>query len=239
METDKLISLKPHRNYKATLFSSVVLVLYIITYALMIKSNLRTGPIPTFNNIDPFFVLVIVLWVLIIISIIWAYRIAKKTGREPVLWVFLGIITGPIALLIISLKDYKVDNSELNEVVKKTRNEFKEELAQDRRNGLDTGHENRLEEKYDQLLNDRVADIITKNKVGILQGLVDNGIIDKNTDIKEKERLIRFMEHNKINDTEVEKWSPDWLDDENVCPACGAQLHKNSLNCLNCGLKIK
>ena len=221
------------------MFSSVVLVLYIITNALMIKSNLRTGAAPTFNNIDPFYMLVIVLWVLIIISIIWTYRIAKQTGREPGLWFFLGVFTGPIALLIISLKDYKVDNSELNEVVRKTRKEFKEASAQERRNGLDTGHENRLEEKYNQILNDRTADTITKNKVGILKGLVDNGIIDKNIDITEKERLIRFMEHNKTKDTEVENWSPDWLDDENICPACGAQLYINSNNCLNCGLKIK
>ncbi len=47
----------------------------------------------------------IILWILIIISIVWSYKIAKQTGREPALWIIIGFMSGPVGLLIISLKD--------------------------------------------------------------------------------------------------------------------------------------
>ena len=109
METNKLISLRPHRNYKATIYSSAVLILYIITYVLMIKNFFNTGVIPTFNDIDIIQILAIALWMLIIISIVWSYKIAKHTGREPGLWIFLGFIIGPIALLVISAYSGDID----------------------------------------------------------------------------------------------------------------------------------
>jgi hypothetical protein len=205
----------------------------------MIKSFYNAESIQKFNGIDIFQILAIALWVLYIISIVWSYKIAKRTGREPGLWIFLGFIIGPIALLIISLKDYNIDNPELERTIKKTRKEFKDELDKEKKNRLDTEIKDKLEEKYKKRLNERAVEIITKDKVGTLQNLVDNGVIDKNTDIKEKERLIKFIEQNKIKDTEVENWSPEWVDDESVCPACGSQLDKSSNNCLNCGLRIK
>lgn len=239
METNRLISLKAHKNYNATIYSSVVLILFIITYVLMIKNFINTDGISTFNDIDIIQILANALWVLIIISIVWSYKIAKQTGREPGLWIFLGFITGPIALLIISLKDYNIENPELETAIKITRKEFKDELNKEKRNNPDTEIKDKLEEKYNQRLNERAVDIITKDKVGTLQNLVDNGVIDKNTDIKEKERLIKFIEQNKFKDTEVENWSLEWVDDESVCPACGTPLDKSSNNCLNCGLRIK
>jgi len=237
MEINKLISLKPHRNYKATVYSIAVLALYIFAYALMVKRTFKNNSIPTFDDFDIFEILVITLWFLIIISIVWSYRIAKQTGREPATWIVIGFFAGPIGLLILSLKDYKIKNDELLHAIKMTRQEYVKELRSNRNKDSDfvTG----LEQKYHQLLTERSAEIITKEKVETLKELVENGVIDPDTDLKEKERIIKFVELNKIKDSEIEKWNPEWIDDTSICPACGAKLDKESNNCLNCGLRIK
>jgi len=142
-----LISLKPHRNYKATIYALVVFALYVAVYSIMIKYSFKSSSIPTYNDIDIFQILVISLWLLIVVSIVWSYKIAKQTGREPAIWVMIGIFTGLIGLLIIEL--------------------------------------------------------------------------------------------NKLKDTEIENWNPEWITNENICPACGTRIDKKSNNCLNCGLRIK
>lgn len=239
METSKLISLKPPRNLKATIYSILVLILYVYTYSLMFKHSLESGSIPKYNDFDIFQILITTLWFLIIISIVWSYKIAKQTGRETSTWIIIGLFTGPIGLLIISLKDYKIKNHEILSTIKKTRLEYKQELEKTIKSENRQEYNREVEQKYNQLLITRTAEIITKEKVETLKELIDNGVIDKNTDLKEKERIIKFVELNKIEDSEIENWNPDWIENDNLCPACGNLLDMKSNNCLNCGLKIK
>ena len=239
MEINRLISLQPHRNLKAAIYSIVVLTLYVFVYLLMIERLFTSSSLPTYNDIDIFDVIIITLWFLIIISIVWTYKIAKQTGREPGLWIFIGFISGPIGLLIISLKDYKIKNTELLNAIKKTRLEYKQELKKTVNTKINPEYLIELEKKYHHLLSERSVEIITKEKVVSLKELIDNGIIDKNTDLKDKERIIGFVERNKIIDSEIENWNPEWIEDDDLCPACGSPLDKRSNTCLNCGLRIK
>jgi hypothetical protein len=191
------------------------------------------------NDIDIFQVLIITLWFLVIISVVWSYRIAKQTGREPVIWILVGLVAGPIGLLIISLKDYNIKNAELLNTIKKTRFEYKQELKETNNTEVSPEYLMELEQKYHHLLTERSVEIITKEKVVTLKELIDSGVIDKNTDLKEKERILRFVELNKIKDSEIENWNPEWIEDDNICPACGNLLETKLNNCLNCGLRIK
>jgi putative exporter of polyketide antibiotics len=45
-----------------------------------------------------FFILAAVVWV---VCAIYCYQMAPKFGRNPITWVILGIIFGPIALMIL------------------------------------------------------------------------------------------------------------------------------------------
>ena len=83
------------------------------------------------------------------------------------------------------------------------------------------------------------AEIMTKEKMEIVKELVDRGVISKETDLKEKERVIKLIEQNKIQDKELSEWNPNWVKNESLCPACGTPIDSNSDYCLNCGLKLK
>ena len=193
----------------------------------------------TFNESKYFEILFIILWFLTIVSIVWSYKIAKKTGHEPGTWIIIGLLIGPIGLLIISLKDYKIKNEELLEIIKKTRNEYQTELRKKRSNSKSTEYELKLEQRYNKILIERTVKILTKEKIEIIKELVDRGIINKETDLKEKERIIKLTEQNKFKENELSEWNPDWIDNENLCPACGTPIDSKSDYCLNCGLKLK
>ena len=236
MEINKLISLKPHRNYKALIFSLVVLTLNVFLYILMIKQSVNK-PGQLLNNSKHFEILFLGFWFLTIISIVWSYKIAKQTGREPGIWVIIGLFAGAFGLLIISLKDYKIKNETLLKIIKKTRKEYQNELKKKGNNNPE--YKSELEQKYNQILIDRTAEVLTKEKMEIVKELVDRGVISKETDLKEKERVIKRIEQNKIQDKELLEWNPDWVENERLCPACGTTIDSNSDYCLNCGLKLK
>lgn len=233
------IFLKPHRNYKAAIYSIIIIALFFILNAVMIQEFIERKSIPAFYEVDLTQVLFIFLWFLSLISIVWTYNISKKTGRESGMWIILGLMTGPLALLIISFKDYKIRNFELAYIIKKTRLEYNQALKQAMQVKNNPESLQDLEQKYTQLLKERAVEIITKEKLGTLKELIDNGVINKDTDLNEKERLIKIVELNKINDTDIEEWNPDWAENDDLCPACGNSLDIYSNTCLNCGLKIK
>lgn len=230
----KLISLKPYRNYWATAFAIIILFSILFLYYIFIRGVINND----LNKIIELYGIVpSILSIALLIALIWSYRIAKQTGREPSVWIFIGIFLGPIGLLILSLKDYKINNLDLAEIVRKTRIEYKNELKES--HNLNNGLAQDLELKYSKILFDRTSQIITKEKLKVLKDFIDDGVIDDKIDVKEKERLINLIEKNKLIDSELENWSPEWAENEMICPACGYPVQDGSNICLGCGLRLK
>ncbi len=236
-----MISIIPYKNVNATIYSIIVLILIILVYVLTFNS-MQSDDFDL-SSFDFYNVLFTCIWILFILSIVWSYKIAKQTGRDPSLWIFIGIFIGPLALLILSLKDYYIKNPTLRDEIIRTRLEYKKELNNTeeiktvRQDNKSLKRE--LLNKYQNILVERSAKILTQDKLDTLKELLDNGIINSKIDLTKKKRLIEIIEYNRLKDVDVVNWNPEWLDDESVCPACGTKLDKNSENCLNCGLKVK
>lgn len=231
MELSNLINLKPYRNLSATFYALFILIflISIIMFEYYFNNLNRSTVVSLFNTFY------IILWILILLSIIWTYKIAKRTGRNSGLWVFLGLIFGPIPLLFISLMDYKIDNPMILNIIYQIRKDYKNEI--NNKSGFESAQA--IENKYNVILKEEVAKIFTIEKVSALKELIDIGVIDNNVDIKDKERIIGIIEHNKLNDSETINWTQEWNNNENLCPACGQQIDKESTFCLNCGLRVK
>ncbi len=238
-----LISIKPYRNVEATIFSLFVLVLLLGVYIFTFWSFFNSGNIKTLQHEMFTPVFVVILWLLIIASIIWSYKVAKQTGREPALWIIIGLIAGSIGLLILSLKDYNIKNLKIKSIILTTRTEFKEKLN----NELDTVTNKDLKNKkrqeitqdFQRLLLERCSKEFTFVKVELLKEMVDKGILNKDTDLEDKARIIEKMESYKMTDSDRINWKHEWVENELICPACGTELDEESNNCLDCGLKVK
>ncbi len=243
MINKELISIVRYRNIKATIYGLFVLVLFIGVNIFMINSISNGNDIRNIQRENITQTYMIVLWILIIISIVWSYKIAKQTGREPVLWVVIGLMAGSIGLLIISLKDYYIKDIKIQNIIITTRQEFKEKLKRElgRIKDKELKKKKRFEitQEFQKLLVERCSKEITDEKVKVLKELVDKGIIDKNTDLTEKARIIEKMNSLKMTSSDEINWEKEWIENESVCPACGAELEENSDYCLDCGLKIK
>lgn len=239
----ELISIEPYRNLKATVYSLFVLILFIGLYIFLFRSITNVNDIRIIqreNIVQAYF---IVLWLLIIVAIVWSYKVAKQTGREPALWIIIGLMAGPIGLLILSLKDYYIKDFKIKNIIITTRQEFKEKLKSE----LDIIHDKKFKNRkrleitkeFQDLLVEKCSREFTYEKVEILKELVDKGIIDKNTDLTEKARILEKMDSFKMTSSDEIKWKKEWTDNESVCPACGTEMEEKSDYCLNCGLKIK
>jgi len=239
----ELISIEPYRNLKATVYSLFVLILFIGLYIFLFRSITNVNDIRIIqreNIVQAYF---IVLWLLIIVAIVWSYKVAKQTGREPALWIIIGLMAGPIGLLILSLKDYYIKDFKIKNIIITTRQEFKEKLKSELDIIQDKEFKNRkrheITKEFQDLLVEKCSREFTYEKVEILKELVDKGIIDKNTDLTEKARILEKMDSFKMTSSDEIKWKKEWTDNESVCPACGTEMEEKSDYCLNCGLKIK
>ncbi len=239
----ELISIEPYRNLKATVYSLFVLILFVGLYVIMFNSIIIGNDIKTIQRETIFQAYMMIIWILIIGSIVWSYKIAKQTGREPALWIIIGFMAGSIGLLIISLKDYYIKDFKIKNIIITTRQEFKEKLKSELGTIQDKELKNkkRLEitQEFQKLLTEKCSKEFTYEKVEMLKELVDKGIIDKNTDLTEKARIIEKMDSFKMISSDEINWKKEWTDNESVCPACGTELEEKPEYCLNCGLKIK
>lgn len=239
----ELISIIPYRNVKATTFSLFVLALYIGLHIIMFRYLFNGNDILTIQNDRFIQAYMIILWFLIIGSIIWSYKVAKQTGREPVLWILIGFIAGPIGLLILSFKDYSIKDFKVKDIVLKTRIEYKAKLIKELSviSEKEKKHKRKDEitQEYQVLLNNWCSKVITAEKIDLLEDLAEKGIIDPNIDIAEKARLLEKIESYKLKGSEKIDWKVEWTENESLCPACGTEIEKALNNCFNCGLKLK
>jgi hypothetical protein len=243
MKNKDLISILPYRNIPAAVYSLVLLAMLIGLYIFVFTSFLNGAGIIELQKETFIKTSVIVLWVSIIGAIIWSYKIARRTGREPVLWVFIGWMFGPIGLLILSFKDYYLGDPDLKRIVMETRQEYKSKLKVELRTIYDKAlvkqRKIKLTNEYQGILHKRCAKELTAEKIEVLKELVGRGIIDKDIDIEAKARVIAKAEAYNMDGSDQIDWKKEWIEDESRCPACGTEIDEAANHCLNCGLKIK
>ncbi len=239
----ELISIKPYRNIKATVFSLFVLILYFGLHIIMFKHLFDGNDILTIQRDSFIQTYMGILWFLIIGSIIWSYKVANQTGREPALWIVIGFMAGPVGLLILSFKDYSIKDFRIKDIIQKTRIEFKTHLTKELSTIIEKEQKKRrgdhITQKYQELLYNRCSKIITAEKIDLIRDLADKGIIDPNIDIAEKARILEKIESHKLKGSDEIDWKTEWTENELLCPACGTEIEKTVNNCLNCGLRLK
>lgn len=239
----ELISIIPYRNIKATIFSLFVLVLYFGLHIIIFRNFFDGNNILTIQRDRFIQTYMIFLWFLIIGSIIWSYKVAKQTGREPVLWILIGFGAGPIGLLILSFKDYSIKDFKVKDLVLKTRIEYKTKLIKELSiiSEKEKKHKRKddITQEYQVLLYNRCSKLITAEKIDLIKDLADKGIIDPNIDFDEKARLLEKIESYKSQGSDEIDWKVEWTENESLCPACGTEIEKELNNCINCGLKLK
>ncbi len=239
----ELISIKPYRNIKATVFSLFVLILYFGLHIIMFRYLFEEKDILTIQR-DRFIQTYMgILWFLVIGSIIWSYKVAKQRGREPALWIVLGFMAGPVGLLILCFKDYYIKDFRIKDIIQKTRVEFKTHLTKELSTIIEKEEKKRrraqITQEYQELLYNRCSKIFTAEKIDLIKDLADKGIIDPNIDIAEKARIIEKIESHQLKRSDEIEWKTEWTENESLCPACGTELEKTMNNCINCGLRIK
>lgn len=237
------ISIQPYKNVKATIFSLAVLGLYIVLYVFVFISfsnHKKVIPFNTDSGIQYYFIIV---WLFTIGSIVWSYKIAKQQDREPAIWILIGISIGSIGLLILSLKDYDIKDPKIKEIILRTRKEFKARLKTELGQFLD---KNLIKEKkiiltkeYQNLLEIRCAAALSNEKIELLKEMINLGLVDQNTDLTDKARIIEKMETYKMTGSDEINWKKEWVENDTICAACGTEIDEKSSYCLNCGLKIK
>lgn len=239
----ELISIIPHRNIKAAIFSLFVLILYFGLHIIMFRNLFNGNDILTIQRDSFIKTFMIILWFLIIGSIIWSYKVAKQTGREPALWILIGFLAGPIGLLILSFKDYLILDFNIKDIVLKTRIEYKTKLVNELNELSDKDkrlkRKDEITKEYQVLLHNRCSKVITAEKLDLIKDLADKGIIDPNIDITEKARLLEKIESYKLEGSDEIDWKVEWTKNASLCPACGTEIESKLNYCFNCGLKLK
>ena len=219
-----------HRNYYALFYGifSIIILFVFFYYIFNSITEHRNSNFEFFNKTFS------IIYPILLISItIWTVLIARRKNQLPVLWLFISFYIGPIALIIISLLDYRIKDKLIKKIVFDTRIDFLQKVKYSNFN------KSELINEYEKIIIDKIKIELTNNKLETIKELIDQGVINPELDLSEKKEQIESYISNEYSEEESINWNPNWLEQENICPACGKELRPEQLVCIKCGLKVK
>ncbi len=223
------INIETIDNSKAIKYAIFILLYYIIWHTIF-KDWLQNDEISWIYTLS--------ILAICIISAIQGVQIAKNLNRDTVFWAILSFIAPWIALFIIGFLDEKYEDADLKKVVDECRADYMAEKIYITKD-LDLTTEQRkvelekLKEKHNKILHDKMIKIISEIKIREIQELDENGYIDTKVDYDfQKEKLIQSLESETYDANPEDQ-------DMTKCPACGYKIDPELVICPDCGLTLK
>ena len=222
------------RNSDSYVMWGVIALIYSIIMALVFELKLSTisnsNDIISDGSSSIIALLYLFNWIIRIIIFIWIIRIAKKLNRPRFLWVFFGLISPAITLIIIGFKDYNLEDENLEKMREAARYEYrKERLKINADEDISANEINEkelaLKEKYNNELRKKAGKYIREKE-------------NDNNRTQQEEFESKLKIRNYENEY-IPSESENLIYEADKCPACGADINEQSTICNDCGLVIK
>lgn len=205
------IQLEYKINYRSILYGFLILAFSIIGNAY-IRENI------SFNEFkDVSVASLFISGIIRIIVYFYASDLIMNLNRNYYFWIFMIIVSPPLALIILGFLEYKIDNPLVKKAVNEIRFEYQHEItALKFRNNTENFEAQceKIRAQYQLLMKERIDYIIREGK-----------------DIEKPATLIK-EEDKEISPAERTSFHYD------CCPACNFKLIDSPKNCPDCGLSL-
>lgn len=208
----------------------------LINFLFRDYASLYSDPTYLFSYGLPAYVpfMYVLNWVVHIIIVVYAVKIAKKLNRSAFIWGILSFFFPPITLIVLGFQDYKIEDKVIKGIVDKARLDFNAEIL-NIKNTRDISPdelekiESKLKEKYIREMRKNIRDSISD----IETGSFSDDAPSNETDIEQP------FDEAGDNGTEILENPEIILGEINTCPACGATINDKTTVCPDCGLTLK
>jgi hypothetical protein len=218
-----------HRNYYAMYYCFLFFIIIIcqIVFFTLYKP-LNDSDISIITGTSIFNIL------LVLVSAVWSYKIAKRKGHFAGIWFFIGLYTGPVGLFVISNMYYHTDVPQVKKIIESTKQELIQKIKENIKN------KELLINEYMGILKIRLNDelVNTYEKAGKVKEMIDENVVNQYINSSKKIELLNLLKSDISKDEQI-NWNPAWLEQENICPACGKELDNEMKICSECGLRLE
>lgn len=177
----------------------------------------------------------VVMIALLIVSVVWTYRIAIQKDRNAVMWAILALLFPAIAIIVVANLSIKYESDEIGKTVYAVRNEYYTKLGVIYNNHSisdteQTSAVEKVKKEYELLLKRRLAGLRADSLIDHLETLKNQGELDVEFDAQvQRQVLIDNITCNLLGT------------DKNVgrCPACNSIVSEDAIICSECEIILK